>query len=235
MDAEGTTMSSDMTASGAGAHDGARLEAAEPGATRRDAAASPATAAASIAGSGQSARDRLLAAATALFYREGIHSVGVDRVIDTAGVTRATMYRHFAGKEDLVLEYLRGEDAGIRSLFDAAGAATADPSVLLDLVVDGVAADIRTRHTRGCPFINAAAEYPDQGPVRELIAAHRAWFRETLRALAEGAGVDDPDDVAAGLVLLRDAAMVGGYLDGRELVAPAFARTARELIAAHRR
>ena len=109
-----------------------------------------------------------------------------------------------------------------------------DPAALLDLVIDGVATDIQTRHTRGCPFINAAAEYPDQGPVHHLIAAHRAWFRGTLRALADGADLDDPDAVAAGLVLLRDAAMVGGYLDGRDVVAPAFSRTARELVAAHR-
>lgn len=188
-----------------------------------------------IATSGRSARERLLAAASELFYREGIHSVGVDRVIEVAGVTRATMYRHFAGKEDLVLEYLRGEDAGIRALFTAAAGSTSDPAALLDRVIDGVAADIQTRHTRGCPFINAAAEYPDHGPVRDLIAEHRTWFRATLRVLAESADLDDSEAVAAGLVLLRDAAMVGGYLDGREVVAPAFSRTAREFVGGHRR
>ena len=181
-----------------------------------------------------SARQRLLDAATALFYREGIHSVGVDRIIETAGVTRATMYKQFAGKEGLVLAYLKGEDEALRGLFAQATEASDDPDVLLGLVVDGIALDIRERHTRGCPFINAAAEYPDQGPVRELIAAHREWFRDTLRQLAEGARLRDPDAVAASLVLLRDAALVGGYLDGQDRVAPAFARTARDLIAAHR-
>jgi hypothetical protein len=106
--------------------------------------------------------------------------------------------------------------------------------VLLDLTIAGIEEDIRSRHTRGCPFINAAAEYPDEGPVRELIADHREWFRETLRGLAVGAGLTDPDDVAASLVLLRDAALVGGYLDGEDRVAPAFARTARGVIEAHR-
>lgn len=182
-----------------------------------------------------SARQRLLDAATGLFYREGIHSVGVDRIIETAGVTRATMYKQFAGKEGLVLAYLQGEDEGLRGLFAQATQASDDPAVLLDLVVDGIAQDIRERHTRGCPFINAAAEYPDQGPVRDLIAVHREWFRETLRQLAEGARLRDPDAAAASLVLLRDAALVGGYLDGQDRVAPAFARTARDLIDAHRR
>ncbi|MCC2032710.1 TetR/AcrR family transcriptional regulator [Microbacterium sp. BWT-G7] len=180
------------------------------------------------------ARQRLLEAATDLFYNEGIHSVGVDRIIDAAGVTRATMYKQFEGKEGLVLAYLRGEDEGLRTLFAQAAQASDDPDVLLDLVVAGIEQDIRDRHTRGCPFINAAAEYPDQGPVRELIADHREWFRATLEHLATAAGLTEPDEVAASLVLLRDAALVGGYLDGQDRVAPAFARTARGVIASHR-
>lgn len=178
------------------------------------------------------ARQRLLDAATDLFYGEGIHSVGVDRIIDEAGVTRATMYKQFAGKEGLVLAYLQGEDERLRDLFAAAAGASDDPAVLLDLVVDGIAQDIRERHTRGCPFINAAAEYPEPGPVRELIADHREWFRATLEHLATAAGLVEPAQVAASLVLLRDAALVGGYLDGEERVTPAFERTARGVIAA---
>src|SRR6478735_9616950 len=181
-----------------------------------------------------SARERLLGAATELFYNEGIHSVGVDRIIEEAGVTRATMYKQFAGKEGLVLAYLEGEDQGLRALFAQAAAVSDDPDVLLDLVVAGIETDIRERHTRGCPFINAAAEYPDDGPVRELIADHREWFRSTLEQLATTAGLEEPAAVAASLVLLRDAALVGGYLDGQERVAPAFARTARGVIASHR-
>ena len=192
-----------------------------------------------IAASGLSARDRLLAAATALFYREGIHSVGVDRVIEVAGVTRATLYKQFSGKENLVLAYLEGEDAGLRAIFaEAAAEAAASgaaPDGLLDLVVSGIQADIGHRHTRGCPFINAAAEYPDEGPVRSLIATHRDWFRTTLRDLAAAADLRDPDEVAGALVLLRDAALVGGYLDGTDVVAPVFAQSARTVIDAHRR
>ena len=181
------------------------------------------------------ARDRLLSAATELFYAEGIHSVGVDRVLEHAGVTRATLYKWFAGKEDLVLAYLRGEDAGIRNLFEGAGAATSDPDRLLELTIAGIAEDVRLHHTRGCPFINAAAEYPDaDGLVRQLIAEHREWFRSTLEQLATAARLEDPVEVAASLVLLRDAALVGGYLDGDARVAPAFERTARSVIAAHR-
>ena len=104
-------------------------------------------------------RERLLRAATRLFYEEGIHGIGVDRVLAEAGVTRATMYRHFPGKEALVVAYLEHEDEVIRGLFAAAAEAAGDagPRELLALVIDGVAEDATRLHTRGCPFINASA------------------------------------------------------------------------------
>jgi AcrR family transcriptional regulator len=181
------------------------------------------------------ARERLIDAATRLFYQEGIHTVGVDRIIAAAEVTRATLYNQFGGKENLVLAYLENEDRMLRGMFDEAGASVTDPARLIDAVIEGIVADIRQRHTRGCPFINAAAEYPDgDGPVRQLIDQHREWFRATLQAVAEAAGLSRPDEVAASLVLLRDAALVGGYLDGDDRVSPAFERTARAVIDAHR-
>ncbi|MBS0023668.1 TetR/AcrR family transcriptional regulator [Microbacterium paraoxydans] len=181
------------------------------------------------------ARARLIDAATRLFYEEGIHAVGVDRVIEEAGVTRATLYKQFGGKENLVLAYLRNEDEQLRALFAQAGEGVTAPDALLDAVIQGIAADIRGRHTRGCPFINAAAEYPDAtGAVRLLIDEHREWFRSTLEEVARGAGLTRPKDAAASLVLLRDAALVGGYLDGDDRVTPAFERTARAVVAAHR-
>ncbi|WP_127792842.1 TetR/AcrR family transcriptional regulator [Agromyces sp. LHK192] len=172
------------------------------------------------------ARDRLLRTASDLFYREGIHAVGVDRIIAEAGVTRATFYRHFPSKEDLVEAYLGEEDAGIRGAFAAAREMTEAPADLPGLVVEGLAADIAGRHTRGCPFINAAAEYPDPASgVRRTVASHRDWFRAELVDVLTNAGVDRPAERAGELVLLRDAAMVGGYLDGWDAVSEAF-RTA---------
>jgi AcrR family transcriptional regulator len=183
-----------------------------------------------------SPRERLLDTASDIFYREGIHGIGVDRILEEAGVTRATMYRHFKGKEALVVAYLDREDEAIRELFAAASAPGATPRELLDAVIDGVAADVERRHTRGCPFINAAAEFPDAAsPVRDVVARHRAWFRQTLGALAEAAGLEGPDAVADTLVLLRDAALVGGYLDGSSHTSEAFSRAARAVIRAAER
>src|SRR5215216_1991378 len=89
------------------------------------------------------ARERLLAAGSELFYREGIHSIGVDRIVGSADVTLATFYRHFGGKE-----------AQIRGVFAAAGEQSTDPKRMLELLIDGLADDIARNHTRGCPFIN---------------------------------------------------------------------------------
>jgi hypothetical protein len=103
-----------------------------------------------------------------------------------------------------------------------------DPKARLELLIGGLAADIQHRHTRGCPFINASAEYPDpDSAVRQKVATHRAWFRGTLEQLLTDAGVDDPRERAGELVLLRDAAMVGGYLDGWPGIEAAFTTAAR--------
>lgn len=172
-------------------------------------------------------RERLLRTASDLFYREGITSVGVDRLVSAADVTRATFYRHFPSKEDLVEAYLASEDAYIRGMF-AGVADIDDPKLRLDALLGGLAADIQSRHTRGCPFINASAEYPDaDSPVRKTVASHRAWFRATLEQLLTDAGAPDPRERAGELVLLRDAAMVGGYLDGWPGVEEAFTTAAR--------
>lgn len=176
------------------------------------------------------ARQRLLESAADLFYRDGIHSIGVDRIVGAADVTLATFYRHFGGKEGLVLAYLDREDELIRSTFAQAAKTTDDPRTMLELLIGFLAEDIATRHTRGCPFINASAEYPDpDSPVRQTVKRHREWFRTTLEQLLAAAGNPKPAEAAAELVLLRDAAMVGGYLDGPEQVGRTFTVAARKV------
>ena len=173
-------------------------------------------------------RDHLVRVASDLFYREGIHTVGVERILSEANVTRATLYRHFHGKEGLVVAHLQLEDDTIRRYFEAGAAQATSPRHLVELVIEGIAEDIDRYHDRGCPFINAAAEYPDPtSAVRQVITSHRAWFRTTLESVTRGAKLPRPADAAQSLVLLRDAALVGGYLDGTDLVRPAFVRTAR--------
>jgi AcrR family transcriptional regulator len=175
-------------------------------------------------------RERLLRTASDIFYRDGIHAVGVDRVISEAGVTRATFYRHFPSKEDLVQAYLGLEDDTLRGMFTAGKDSATDPDNMLELIIGAIAEDITHNHTRGCPFINASAEYPDAGsPVRRTVRAHRDWFQGELRAALVAAGRTDADEKARALSLLRDAALVGGYLDGPDTIRDTFVATARKI------
>jgi AcrR family transcriptional regulator len=173
-------------------------------------------------------RERLLRTASELFYRDGIHSVGVDRIVEAAGVTRATFYRHFPSKDELVQAYLEREDAMLRGAFAAIEDLPADQQ--LAAAIQGIADDITRNHTRGCPFINASAEYADAAsPVRQVIRDHRDWFRSTLEGALSAAGQPDARERAGALVLLRDAALVGGYLDGPEIVRDTFVSTAESV------
>ncbi|WP_022927452.1 TetR/AcrR family transcriptional regulator [Patulibacter americanus] len=160
------------------------------------------------------ARDRLLTTASRIFYAEGIHGVGVEHVIAEAQVTRATFYRHFAGKEALIEAYLRTTDEGMRARAAEGSADGAPPRELVLALMGKIGDHLCTDGFRGCPFINAAAEYPDpESPVRRIVADHRAWFHDTLQGLLEDDGHPDPTKATRVLVQLRDGAMVGGYLD----------------------
>ncbi|GAB3607070.1 TetR family transcriptional regulator [Conyzicola nivalis] len=169
--------------------------------------------------------------ASDLFYREGINSVGVDQIVRAAHATRATLYRHFQGKEALVVAYLEREDDGFRALVESGSQVAETPRAALELALEGIADDARRHHTRGCPFINATAEFPDpDSAVRLVVTAHRAWFRSQLEMLLAAAGVADPVEVGEGLVMLRDAVLIGSYLDDPDRARQAFLRNARRLV-----
>lgn len=173
-------------------------------------------------------RQHLLEVASELFYSYGITSVGVDRILTEASVTRATLYRHFHGKEGLVEAYLDHEDSIIRGYFDSSAEQATSPTHLLELIIMAIADDASRYHTRGCPFINAAAEYPDpESRVRKAVDRHRAWFFGLVEEAAVAANRPDPIATAHALVLVRDAALVGCYLEGPSTVRKVFIRTAR--------
>src|SRR4051794_40439719 len=117
-----------------------------------------------------SPKARILAKASELFYAEGIHAVGVDRLVSEANVTRATFYRHFPSKEQLVVEYLSSTDGYLRGVVEKQATGTSTEAAVV-AVLDLVGATVCAPGFRGCHFINAAAEYPDPAsPVREAIA-----------------------------------------------------------------
>ena len=177
-----------------------------------------------------SPRDHLLEVASELFYREGINSVGIDQIVREAGVTRATLYRHFPGKEALVVAYLQREDSLLRSVFARGEAEAVSPEHMLESALEGIADDATRHHTRGCPFINATAEFPDpESPVRKVVAEHRAWFRSSLARYLTDAGRPEPEQTVDALAILRDGVLIGSYLDDGARARRAFLRTARPL------
>lgn len=160
-------------------------------------------------------RDRLVEAATELFYAQGLRAVSVDKVIDRAGTTKVTFYRHFKSKDDLVVDYLERMAAQER---EGIGAAVARGDGDVDAALRSVSETLGTMACspgfRGCPFINAAAEYPDPGsPVRRAVLAHREWLEATVTEAFRRAGHPDPLSAGRHWVVLRDGAMVAAYLD----------------------
>lgn len=166
-----------------------------------------------------SARDRILEAATGLFYANGIRGTSADRIIEQAGITKVTFYRHFRTKTELVVAYLERQAAGEREAIDSARD-HADPLAALANIAAVIGSASCMPGFRGCPFINAAAETPDpEDPVRIVVDAHRRWTRDVLAGLATAAGVADADTTAGQLLMLRDGAMVNGYLNEPDKVA----------------
>jgi AcrR family transcriptional regulator len=167
-------------------------------------------------------RERLLRTASGLFYAKGIHAVGIDEIVSRAQVTRATLYRHFPSKDDLIVQYIRTADQGIR---DAVAAATDTPTSAesgVRALADFVANQIKTPGFRGCAFLNAAAEYPDlENPIHQAILAHRSWFYQTVLT-AFGRVTDRAPLAAAHFVMLRDGAFVEGCLADPDTVTETF-------------
>jgi AcrR family transcriptional regulator len=176
------------------------------------------------------ARERLLAAASQLFYAEGINSVGVDRIVAESHVTLATFYRHFPGKQDLVVAYLqRVHD----TLAERAAALTerAQGRELVRALGAEVVAEIGHAGFHGCAFIKAAAELEDpEGPVRRVVAAHRRWYYDLLRRAFAEAGHGLPANAARHFVMLRDGAVTAGHLDSTTTAQRTFKRGVEGLL-----
>ena len=161
------------------------------------------------------ARDRIMAAADRLFYAEGIHSVGVHRLVEESAVTRVTFYRHFPSKDDLITGYL--EDRARRSrrritqvIEDSNGDARAALRELGRVLTNETFAI----EYRGCPFINASAEFAAPGhSARVLAAAQRAWTADTIERLLRDMGHRAPARTARQLLMLQTGANFGAAID----------------------
>jgi AcrR family transcriptional regulator len=181
----------------------------------------PSTAEASV--ERQTARDKLLAAANELFYEEGVHSVGIDRVIERAGVAKASLYNTFGSKDELIRAYLASRhEARQRRLLNAIERFDTPRDRLLG-VFDAQSEQFAQPGFRGCAFVNASAEATPGAGIEAVCDLSRAWVLTLFADLARDAGAADPDALAEQLVMLYDGASVSAQMDRNY----AAARTAR--------
>jgi AcrR family transcriptional regulator len=173
-----------------------------------------------------SARDRLLAAADELFYAEGVHVVGVDRIVERAGVTKASLYTIFGSKDELVRAYLEKHFLGRQARIARILAAHTTPRERLLGVFAEVDGLLAGSAFRGCKFISAAAE-SRPGDASEVVAEkYRAWLWSVFTELAEDAGANDANQVGRQLFLLYDGAAVAARMDDDRAAAAKAMRTA---------
>ncbi|MGN8247031.1 TetR/AcrR family transcriptional regulator [Cellulomonas soli] len=179
---------------------------------------------------------RILEIAAARFYTQGIRAVSADALIAEVGVTKATFYRHFPTKDDLVVAYLTAVAEREEAQLDAwAGERPDDPAHVLRTYARAVGAQACSPGFHGCPFINAAAEYPDpQHPVRLVVEQHRRHLLRTAADLLARLGVPEPDRIALQLGMLRDGAMVAGDVGTPEAVTEALVQAGTALVRAAR-
>ncbi len=159
-------------------------------------------------------RDKLLAAATALFCQRGITAVGVNSIVEKAGTAKTTLYKLFGSKERLVEEVLAAEGQAWRDWFIAAttkSGATAEERLLSIFPVLGQW--FRQKRFYGCPFINAVAEHDKSSDrLRKLALGHKRQVLDHICALAGEAGVRDPDQLTHEIALLMDGAIVAAMI-----------------------
>ena len=181
----------------------------------------------------RSPRERLLEAANELFYAEGVQSVGIDRVIERAGVAKASLYSTFGSKEELVRAYLEGRhETVLRRLRAAADAAGEDPVQRILAVFDSQAQAYRRPTFNGCAFAMASAEAPAGGRIDLATESFRADLRGLFVELAAQAGAPDAERLASQLQMIYDGASLSVRMDHDPSVAVAQRAAAAALVQA---
>jgi AcrR family transcriptional regulator len=179
----------------------------------------------------RSARERLLDTAERLFYAEGVHTVGIDRVLAESGVARATLYKNFGNKEGLVGAYLDRRHERQVARVSAALERGGTPRERVLAVFDSQTQLFARPDFRGCAFAAATAEGPGGGPNEERSRTYRNYVRTVFGEILEQAGVADAESVAARLHLIYDGAQMSARMD-TDPTNPEIVANARALVEA---
>jgi AcrR family transcriptional regulator len=161
-----------------------------------------------------SARERILATASDLFYREGIRAIGVDTVVERSGVSKTSLYRVFDSKDALISAFAAEKDRLFWAWWDDVEEKHAeDPRALLDALLSGIAKRIAHPAFRGCPFLNLMTEFPDDNhPGRVIARDNKEEMRARLATIVAKLGVGDPNRTASQIALLINGAYVTGLM-----------------------
>jgi AcrR family transcriptional regulator len=177
-----------------------------------------------------SARERLLAAANELFYNEGVHTVGIDRVIEHAGVAKASLYNTFGSKDELVRAYLEARQASVEQRITRAVERYNTPRERLLAVFEGQGELFAQPDYRGCAFSRASAESRPGDLTEQASDTYRGWVRALLTELAAQAGAPEPEILARQLQLLYDGSGISARMDHDPAVAVAARAAAAALL-----
>ena len=161
-----------------------------------------------------SARERILATANELFYREGIRAIGVDTVVERSGVSKTSLYRLFESKDALIAAFAAERDRSFWTWWDHLEEQHADdPRVLLDALLSGIAERIGRPAYRGCPFLNLMAEFPDRNhPGRVVARGNKEEMRARFATIVAKLGAANPKRVASQLTLIVNGAYAIGHI-----------------------
>ena len=176
-----------------------------------------------------SARERLLSAANELFYAEGVQTVGIDRIVERAGVAKASLYNLFGSKEELVAAYLASRHDRTAARLIEAMEQVDDPRAKILAVFDTQAQLYQQPDFNGCAFLSATTEAPARGLVEQAADRFRTSIRTMFTDLAEQAGASDPATLGRQLHLMYDGAGVAGRMDHQD---PGLAPSVRQAVVA---
>ncbi|HZP79204.1 MAG TPA: TetR/AcrR family transcriptional regulator [Pseudolabrys sp.] len=182
------------------------------------------------------ARERVLAVAADLFYRKGIRAVGVEEIVNEAGVAKISLYRSFKSKDDLIVAYLERRNVEFYRQWDERFSPFADdPRAMLKAIMDFLTRRTTQTGYRGCPFINYANEFPEPShPGHRVVEANKQEWRRRLTAIAQALGAPKPKLLADGLLLLVEGAYtVSQTLGGPKGPGAALTAAAKAMVDGH--
>ena len=181
-------------------------------------------------------RERILETASRLFYSQGVRAVGVDLVVEEAGVAKTSLYRHFGTKDDLIAAFLHREDEDFwKKWDDTAQRHRSNAEAELEAQLKWIGERVSRPNYRGCTQLNVAAEFPDQDhPARAVATAHKKELLHRLKGIAEHLRARRPDQLAAQLSLLINGAFVSSQIFSAGEATPTLLAASRALVASSR-